>query len=206
MSRLAAVSVIVALAVVAGAAVSALACDGGIIEVVQPLVDQYGVHTRTVSLSRSCVPRTVVPGYEVSFVGQPSCVCHDIPPAVANMNAANFLGINTSIDTFHSHTNRLLGDTLHVIMDLTSLAPLTEEIRHQLHGSSVDEVVEATVASMLVTAYRHRRGISGPDSVGMYHSVYAEHVWLEVQGSEDYASLGGVFGLAYLDSVSREQW
>ena len=83
---------VVAVAVIA-VAVQAFSCDGGIIEVVQPLVDQYGVHVRTISLSRSCIPRTVVPGYEVSFVGYPSCVCHDVPPGVLNMNAASFVGI-----------------------------------------------------------------------------------------------------------------
>jgi hypothetical protein len=199
---------ILAVVVIAVAAVPSLtmACDGGIIEVVQPLVDQYGVHARTVSLSRSCIPRTVVPGYEVSFVAEPSCVCHDLPPSVDNRNAANLVRIKTAIDPFHSRTNGLLGDTLHVIMDLTSLSPTGPHLKGEPIDASIDEVVKATVKCILMTAYRGRRGISGPDSVGMYRSVYAEHVWLEVQGSEDYASLGGVFGLAYLDSLTRSEW
>lgn len=204
--RTIAVVLVVVGATVLATAVQMIACDGAIIEVVQPLVDQYGVHARTVSLSRSCVPRTVVPGYEVSFVGEPSCVCHDLPAEVWNMNAASFVGIKTGIDTFHSHTNGLLGDTLHVFMDLTSLSPMTADLEAKLFHWSLDDVVVGTAKSMLLTAYRCRRGVSGPDSVGMYHPVYAEHVWLEVQGPEEYAWLGGVFGLAYLDSLTESEW
>jgi hypothetical protein len=205
MRKMAGVLAVVAVAVF-GIAVRTMACDGGIIEVVQPLVDPYGVHPRTVSLSRSCIPRTVVPGYEVWFVATPSCVCHDMPAEVWNMNAASFVGITTGIDPFHSRTNGLLGDTLHIIMDLTSLSPMTPDLEAKLFDWSIDDVVVATAKSMLLTAYRSRRGVAGPDSVGMYHSVYAEHVWLEVQGCEEYASLGGVFGLAYLDSLTESEW
>ena len=91
-------------------------------------------------------------------------------------------------------------------MDLTDLPPMTEDIRRQLLGWTVDDVVKAAVTSVLLTAYWHRRGISPPDSLGECHSAYAEHVWLEIEGSDQYAPLGGVFNTDYLDSLSRNHW
>ena len=82
-----------------GMTVPALGCFGDIIEVAQPLVDPEGIRVRVVSLSRNCVPTLIVPGYEVEFVGHPSCVHHEgSPDTTENLNAASFLGIRTAID------------------------------------------------------------------------------------------------------------
>jgi len=207
MRRVAGLSAMVVVIAIAVTAAPVLACFGGIIEVAQPLVDPEGILVRVVSLSRNCVPTLVVPGYEVKFVAEPSFVRHEGHPDPAeNLNAANFLGIRTDIDPFHGRTSRLLGDTLHVVIDLTAVPSMTEELRRQLHGWSIDDVIKATAESVLLTAYWHRRGISAPDSVGGSHSVYAKHVWLEIHGPEQYLSLGGVFSIDYLDSLSRDHW
>ena len=200
-------SALVLVVVITGTATPALACFGGIIEVAQPLADPEGILVRVVSLSRNCVPTLVVPGYEVRFVGEPSFVRKESHPDTAeNLNAANFLRIRADIDPFHGRTSRLLGDTLHVIMDLTDIPPMTEDLRRQLRGWSIDDVVKAAAQSVLLTAYWHRRGISAPDSAGRSHSVYAQHVWLEIHGPERYLYLGGVFNTDYLDSLSRDHW
>jgi hypothetical protein len=145
MRRLAGLSALLTLTAIIATAAPALACFGDIIEVAQPLVDSEGILVRVVSLSRSCVPTSVVPGYEVKFVGEPSFVRGEGHPDTAeNLNAAYFLGIRTDIDPFHGRTSRLLGDTLHVVVDLTAVPTMTEELRRRLLGWSTDDVIKAT--------------------------------------------------------------
>jgi hypothetical protein len=207
MKRLAALPALAVVIAVGATAAPTLACFGGIIEVAQPLADPEGILVRVVSFSRNCVPTLVVPGYEVEFVAEPSFVrCEGKPDTAENLNAASFLGIRTDIDPFHGRTSRLLGDTLHVMIDLTAIPSMTEDLRRRLNGWSIDDVIKATAESVLLTAYWHRRGVSAPDSLGRSHSVYAQYVWLEIHGPEQYLSLGGVFNTDYLDSLSRSHW
>jgi hypothetical protein len=166
MRRIAGLSASVVVTAIIATAAPTFACFGGIIEVAQPLVDSEGILVRVVSLSRNCVPTSVVPGYEVEFVGEPSFVRDEGHPDTAeNLNAANFLGIRTDIDPFHGRTSRLLGDTLHVVVDLTAVPTMTEELRRRLLGWSIDDVIKATVESVLLTAYWHRRGILAAYSI-----------------------------------------
>lgn len=181
-------------------------CLGGIIEVSQPMLTPEGIWVSSVSYSRNCLPTGGVPGYEVLFVGEPNCVCMETPPGGSdNLNAANLLGIKTDIDPIHRRTSMLLGDTLHVIIDVSGLPVETEELHRQLLGWSVDAVVSATVECVLWTASRNRLGRAYTDATGYHPEVEAKFVWLEIRGSEKYASLGGVFSFDALGALPRNK-
>ena len=189
---------------VALTASEALGAFGGIIEVAQPLADAEGIYVSRVSYSRNYIPTLRVPGYEVSFVAEPNCVCEEYPPGTfSNLNAANFLGIKTDIDSFHRDTSKLFGDTLHVMVDLSQMKPFTEEVERQLFGWSAEAVVKATIESVLLTASRNRIGLGEPDGTGAHELVEARYIWVEVLGSEDYAHLGGVFSFEELGPLPR---
>jgi hypothetical protein len=178
------------------------ACLGGLLDVTQPMVDPEGIWVSTVTYERSCLPSTIIPGYEITFVGKPNCVAlENQPEKCGNLNAASLLGITATIDSIHGLTNQLLGDTLHAIIDLSGLKPMTEELEHQLFGWSVDAVVKATVESVLLTAYNHRTGISH-SGTGL---VEANYLWLEIRGSADYHDLAQVYSFDALGRLPRRR-
>jgi len=197
------VTVILLSVVLVGGISSAFACVGGVLDVAQPLVSgDMGIVVSPVSYIRNCLPSVIIPGYEICFVGEPSCVCEESSGGKSvNVNAANLVGITATVDSFHMKTNRLLGDTLHAIIDLSHMKPLTDDLHHQLRGWSVDAVVRATVESVLATAYNHRRGVVRPDTA----LVEAQYLRLEIQGAAEYENLGGVFSFDALGHLPRQR-
>ena len=178
----------------------ALSAGGGAIEVAQPLVAYQGIEVSRVSYLKGR-PFQLIPGYSVHLIGEPSCVCDERGESI-NRNAASFLGIKARYDGYHAATSMLLGDTLHVYMDLSKLKPLTEDLERQLNGWSVDAVVKATAECILLTAYDCRFGIADP---GSGRRVETKYIWLEVQGSAEYMHLGGVFSLEELGPLPRRR-
>jgi len=179
-----------AIGALAAAISAAFGCLGGILDVSQPVLDsEMGIVVSTVSYTRMCLPSIIIPGYEICFVGEPNCVCQEYSRKSENINAANIVGITATVDSFHIKTSRLLGDTLHTIVDLSHMKPTTDSLTAKLFGWSVDAVVKATVESVLLTAYNHRKGVTDPDT-GL---VEAKYLWLEIRGPAEYDSLGGVF-------------
>jgi hypothetical protein len=180
--------------------VGAFGFGGGALEVAQPLIAYQGIELSRVSYVMGR-PFSLVPGYNVYLVGQPSCVCNDQGKSV-NLNAASFLGIKAGYDSYHGATSMLHGDTLHVYMDLSGLKPLTEELQHQLRGWSVDAVVKATAECILLTAYDCRFGIAGH---GTGRRVEAKYIRLDVFGADKYAHLAGVFSFEELGRLPRKR-
>ena len=179
---------------------AAWGCEGGLLDVAQPMVDSQGISVSIVTYSRSCLPSLIIPGYEVCFVGKPNCVpLDDQIGGFENLNAASIVGITATVDSFHMKTNSLFGDTLHAIIDLSGLKAYTPEVRRQLGGWSIEAVVRATVEAVLLNAYNDPWGIPEPDT-GL---VKAKHVWVEIRGSAEYDSLSGVFSLETYDPLSR---
>ena len=178
------------------AATGAFGWGGGALEVAQPLVANEGIEVSRVSYMMGR-PHALVPGYNVYLLGEPSCVCDGLGNSI-NRNAASFLGITAGYDSRHGATGRLLGDTLHVFMDLSGLRPAGPD----LQGFSVDAVIRATVECILVTAYDCRFGYSEQYS-GEYDE--ARYVWLEVRGSDEYSQLGGVFSFKELGPLPRNR-
>ena len=177
-------------------------CLGGLLDVAQPMTDPEGIWVSTVTYSRSCLPSTIIPGYEITFVGRPNCVAlENQPEKCGNLNAASLLGITATIDSIHGLTNKLLGDTLHAIIDLSGLKPMNEDLEHQLFGWSADAVVKATVESVLLTAYNHRTAISH-SGTGL---VEANYLWLEITGSADYDDLAQVYSFDDLGRLPRRR-
>jgi hypothetical protein len=195
------------LAILALISAPALGASGGIIQVAQPLIMGDGtIVVSTVSYHRSYIPTVRIPGYEVSLVGEANCVCVDEPPGASrNLNAANLLGIKMDIDPFHKATSRLIGDTLHVTMDLSSLNLSPEESRYPFHGRSVDAVIKATVECILLTASWNRTGIDDPENPGLPGACEAKYIWVDVKGPKKYAIFGGVFSFAGLGTLPRER-
>jgi hypothetical protein len=161
------------------------------IEVVQPLVTEEGIFLSTVSYVK--YTGSLVPGYEVLYVGEKSCVIDELGHPV-NRNVASILGIRTGYDPRHA-TSSLLGDTLSVFVDLSSLAGEPPS------GWSVDGAVEATVECVLTTAYRARFGWDSAKQA----RVEAKYVQLEVRGQAKYVHLGGVFSFASLGELPRSR-
>ncbi|MFZ1948196.1 MAG: hypothetical protein WAW06_11670 [bacterium] len=183
-----------------GARGQAFGCVGGVLDVAQPVVGPEGIKVSIVSYSLNCLPTLLIPGYEICFIGNPNCIPLDDPPGgSANLNSANFLGITATIDSFHIKTSHLLGDTLHAIIDLSAMKPVTPELERQLLGFPVDEAVGATVEAVLVTAYLHHDAIADPDT-GL---VEANYLWLEIRGAPRYQNLGGVFPFSSLGPHPR---
>ena len=201
-------SIIGSLAVLAalGAGFSAaFGCLGGVLDVAQPMVDpDHGIVVCTVTYQRMCVPSATIPGYEICFTGNRNCVCDEYSGKSVNINAANILGISATVDTFHMKTNRLLGDTLHAIIDLSHMKPMSDSLRDQLAWLPVNAVVRATVESVLLTAYNHRSGLAGP-AHEPFGEVEAKYIWLEIRGSTEYDSLGGVFSFESLGHLPRQR-
>jgi hypothetical protein len=184
---------------------AALGCMGGVLDVAQPMLDpDHGVVVCTVTYQRMCLPSTTIPGYEICFTGKRNCVCDEYSGKAVNLNAANILGITATVDSFHMKTNGLLGDTLHAIIDLSHMKPVSDSLTNQLAGFSVDTVVRATVESVLLTAYNHRTGIS-PVGQPSGVEVEAKYVWLEIRGSAKYDSLAGVFSFESLGRLPRQR-
>jgi hypothetical protein len=173
---------------------------GGALEVAQPLVAYEGIEVSKVSYVMGR-PFSLVPGYNIYLIGEPSCVCNDQGKSV-NLNAASFLGIKAGYDACHGATSMLLGDTLRVYMDLSGLKPLTDELEHQLRGWSVDSAVKATVECILLTAYDCRFGIAGP---GTRDRIEAKYIRLDVLGADTYAHLWGVFSFEELGPLPRNR-
>jgi hypothetical protein len=201
-------SIIGSLAVVAalaGGFNAAFGCLGGVLDVAQPMVDpDHGIVVCTVTYQRMCVPTTTIPGYEICFTGKPNCVCDEYSGKSVNINADNILGISATVDSFHMKTNRLLGDTLHAIIDLSHMRPMSDSLRNQLGWLPVDAVIKATVECVLLTAYNHRSGLIGPvrEPTG---EVEANYIWLEIRGSAEYDSLAGVFSFESLGRLPRQR-
>lgn len=179
---------------------AAFGFGGGALEVAQPLIAYEGIEVSRVSYVMGR-PFSLIPGYNVRLVGEPSCVCNDQAESV-NLNAASFLGIEAGYDSYHAATSMLHGDTLHVYIDLSGLTPLTEELEHQLRGWSVDTVVKATVECILLTAYDCRLGIAGH---GTGRRVEAKYIRLDVLGADKYLHLGGVFSFEELGPLPRRR-
>jgi hypothetical protein len=161
------------------------------IEVVQPLVTEQGIFPSTVSYVK--YTGSLIPGYPVIYVGEASCVIDELGNSV-NRNVANLLGIRTGYDPLHA-TSALLGDTLSVFVDLSSLTGKPPS------GWSVKGAVEATVECVLATAYGARFGWDSTT----HARVEAQYVQLKVQGSAEYAHLGGVFSFASLGELPRQR-
>jgi hypothetical protein len=183
---------------------AALGCMGGVLDVAQPMLDpDHGIVVCTVTYQRMCLPSTIIPGYEICFTGKPNCICEEYSGKPVNLNLANMLGITASVDSFHMRTNRLLGDTLHAIIDLSHMK-LPDSLTNQFAGSPVDRVVRATVESVLLTAYNHRSGLTGPVNAST-GEVEAKYIWLEIRGSAEYDSLAGVFSFDSLGRLPRQR-
>ena len=190
-------SIIGSLAVAAAVASgfnAALACLGGVLDVAQPMVDpDHGVVVCTVTYQRMCVPSATIPGYEICFTGEPNCVCDEYTGKSVNINAANILGISATVDTFHMRTSRLFGDTLHAIIDLSHMRPMSDSLMNRLAWLPVNAAIRATVESVLLTAYNHRTGLTGSGHV-LSEEVEAKYIWLEIRGSTGIRQSGwGVF-------------
>jgi hypothetical protein len=175
----------------------ALGSGGGVVEVAEPLLGYEFLQVSRVSYNIGFPQRALVPGFAVSLIGLPGCVCDENGRSL-NLNAANILGIKAGYDPYHAETSKLHGDTLHVFLDLSGLPPDTTE----LEGYSIDTIIRATVECVLVTAYDSRTAIADADTFAL---VEAKHVWLEVRGSDRYAALGGVFSFADLGQLPRER-
>ena len=196
---------LLALGALAIAISAAFGCMGGVLDVAQPMVDwDHGITVCTVTYQRMCLPSTVIPGYEICFTGKPNCVCSEYLGRSVNINAANILGITATVDTFHMKTNGLLGDTLHAIIDLSDMKPMSDSLGDQLGVYSVDPVVRATVECVLLTAYNHRSGLTGPVHTPT-GEVEAKYIWLEIRGSAEYDSLAGVFSFESLGRLPRQR-
>lgn len=75
-------------------------CLGGLLDVAQPMTDPEGIWVSTVTYSRSCLPSTIVPGYEITFVGKPNCVAlENQPEKCGNLNAACLLSITATVES-----------------------------------------------------------------------------------------------------------
>lgn len=161
------------------------------IEVVQPLVTEEGIFLSAVSYVK--YTGSLIPGYEVIYVGEPSCVIDELGHSV-NRNVASLLGIRTGYDPRHT-TSSLLGDTLSVFVDLSSLAGKPPR------GWSVAGAIEATVECVLTAAYRARFGWDSATQA----RVEAKYIQVDVRGMAEYAHLGGVFSIASLGELPRRR-
>ncbi len=99
-----------------------------------------------------------------------------------NRNAANLAGIKTYADVFHFQEQALYGDTIRVVLDLSSMDAAKADCE-------ASDLVHATIDCMLINA---SRCLSAWDSK-VDGIVTAKHVRLDVLGSTEFASLAQTY-------------
>jgi hypothetical protein len=111
-----------------------------------------------------------------------------------NRNAASLAGLKANVDVFHFQEQKLFGDTLRVVIDLSAM-----------DASKVDfepaDIIHATLECVLINA---TRSMEGPEIVGRA-PVALRHLRVDVRGSPEYANLSRTYRFKDLQKRKLEK-
>ena len=163
-------------------------------QVAQPIEHANGIDVCI--MTYITMGRLRVPGSQIPLVCAENRVV--VRGEAENRNVAFAYGFKSEIAAEHYHTNDLIGDTLKVVLDLSSIADRDTSVGS--NKTHLDHAVEATVEAILLSAWIGRYGFSHETR----QRTEAKRVRLEVRGSSRYAALGRVYAFEDLGPLPRK--